>query len=198
MRKVQVQREGVVIGSDKKLTEVVVSQSVKTIQIDADVTKVTINAKDTVTVNGKGTIDEFVVTNTDAKIELGTNVKIKKLVLPKGVRPETVISNYNQVKTNIAQIQDTEGKTISEGNSGGDGGSSNRPVPDLTIITIEPVRFTVEQNSVFNLPQTVVARYSDGTTRNVSVVWDLKTVNTAIVGTQIIEGTVEGYVKKFN
>ena len=29
--------------------------------------------------------------------------------------------------------------------------------------------------------------------RNVSVEWDLKTVNTAIVGTQIIEGTVEGY-----
>ena len=37
--KVQVQRDGVVIVSDKKLTEVVVSQSVKTIQLDADVTK---------------------------------------------------------------------------------------------------------------------------------------------------------------
>ena len=48
--KVQVQRDGVVIVSDKKLPEVVISQSVKTIQIDADVTKVTINAKDAVTV----------------------------------------------------------------------------------------------------------------------------------------------------
>ena len=131
MRKVQVQRDGVVIESDKKLTEVVVSQSVKRIQIDADVTKVTINAKDAVTVNGKGTIDEFVVTNTDAKVELGTNVKIKKLVLPKGVKPESVISNYNQVKTNILQIQDTEGKTISKGSSGGDGGSSNSTITRL-------------------------------------------------------------------
>ena len=148
------------------------------------------------TVNGKGNIDEFVVMNTNAKIELGTNVKIKKLVLPKGVTPESVITNYNQVKTNILQILDAEGKTISEGNSGSDGGSSNRPLPDLTIITIEPVRFSVEQNSVFNLPQTVVTRYSDGTTRNVSVGWDLKTVNTAIVGTQLIEGTVKGYGEK--
>ena len=173
----------------------VVSESVKTIQIDADVTKVTIDSK-AVTISGKGTINELVVSNTNAKVELGTNVKIKKLVLPKGVSPESVITNYNQVKTNILQILDTEGKTISKGNSGSDGGSSNRPLPDLTIITIEPVRFTVEQNSVFNLPQTVVTRYSDGTTRNVSVVWDLKTVNTAIVGTQLIEGTVEGYGEK--
>ena len=132
------------------------------------------------------------------KLSLGTNFKIKKLVLPIGVRPETVITNYNQVKTNILQILDTEGKTISKGNLGGDGGSSNRPlpVPKLTFITIDPVRFSVEQNGVFNLPQTVVARYSDGTTSNVPVVWDLKTVNTAIVGTQIIEGTVEGYGEK--
>ena len=121
--KVQVQRDGVVIVSDKKLPEVVVSQSVKTIQIDADVTKVTINAKDVVTVNGEGTIDEFIVTNTDAKVEFGITVKIKNLILPKGVKPESVISNYNQVKKNIAQIQDTEGKPISVGTPGGGGAS---------------------------------------------------------------------------
>ena len=42
-------------------------------------------------------------------------------------------------------------------------------LPDSTITTIESPRFTVDQYSEFNLPQTVIARYSDGTTRNVEV-----------------------------
>ena len=55
---------------------------------------------------------------------------------------------------------------------------------DSTITNIESLGFTVEQNSEFNLPQTVVAQYSDGTTRNVEVVWDQTTVDTAVVGIQ--------------
>ena len=64
------------------------------------------------------------------------------------------------------------------------------------IAAIEPVRFTIEQNTVFKLPQTVVAQYSDGTARNAAVLWDLKTVNSTVEGTQIIEGTIEGYGEK--
>ena len=181
--KVQVQRDGVVVISDKQLAEVVLSPSVKTIRIDAGVT--IINANNTVTVTGEGTIDKFVITNINAIIQLGPKVKVNKLVLPKDVQPESVITNYNQVKNNIPQIQDTDGKTIINGSSGGGGGggSIDRPVPVPMIAAIEPVRFTIEQNTVFKLPQTVVAQYSDGTARNAAVLWDLKTVNSTVTGT---------------
>ena len=66
-------------------------------------------------------------------------------------------------------------------------------LPDSTITTIESPRFTVDQYSEFNLPQTVVAHYSDGTTGIVEVIWDQTTVDTVVVGTQLIEGTVKGY-----
>ena len=66
-------------------------------------------------------------------------------------------------------------------------------LPDSTITTIESPRFTVDQYSEFNLPQTVVAQYSDGTTGIVEVIWDQTTVDTVVVGTQLIEGTVKGY-----
>lgn len=195
-----VQRDDVVIESDKKLTEVVITESVKKIQIKADVIKVTVNTKKAVTINGEAKIDEFVITQTNSKVELGPNIKIKRLVIPKGVRPEDVILNFNHVQAHILQIQDSEGNPINlltlPPVMGGGGGPIITPVPNVTITSIEPIRNSLELNSEFSLPETVAAQHSDGTTKNVKVFWDLKTVNTGIVGTQIIEGTVEGYDEK--
>jgi pectate lyase len=61
-----------------------------------------------------------------------------------------------------------------------------------TIVSIMPVSsVTVEQGNTVNLPSTVTATYSDGSTLQVAVTWE--TVDTNVVGNYTVEGTVSGF-----
>ncbi|WP_096552434.1 beta strand repeat-containing protein [Ureibacillus thermosphaericus] len=139
--KVEVQRDGVAIASNSKLPEVVVTASVSTIQIDADVTKVIVDVDVKITVTGTGNIDEVAiqkavelalqvagevaklsVNNENAKVEVGTNVKIQTVVVPEGKTANSVITNYNSVRSNIDKVEDSKGNSVSTGSSGGGGG----------------------------------------------------------------------------
>jgi len=62
-----------------------------------------------------------------------------------------------------------------------------------TIKSISPINTTVNQGDAFNLPTTVKANMSDGTVKDVSVVWSPRSASTSKVGTFIFNGTVSGY-----
>jgi pectin methylesterase-like acyl-CoA thioesterase len=65
----------------------------------------------------------------------------------------------------------------------------------ITITSIvSPAAVTVTEGKTATLPEAVTAVYSDGTQKEVSVKWG--NVDTSVVGTQTVEGTVEGYTGK--
>jgi hypothetical protein len=64
-----------------------------------------------------------------------------------------------------------------------------------TIVSIEPAEINaiVEQGSNYELPKTVTAKMSDGTTREAALTWTPATVDTTIPGTHEYNATVQGY-----
>lgn len=87
-------------------------------------------------------------------------------------------------------IVDGSGNTIYDLQGSGSG-STDQPVEETKIISIAmPSDVTVYQGESINLPSTVTATLSDGTTKEVAVTWGNVT-NT--VGTQTVIGTVDGY-----
>jgi hypothetical protein len=68
-------------------------------------------------------------------------------------------------------------------------------VEKVTITSIvSPAAVTVAKGNTATLPSTVTAVYSDGTQKEVAVKWG--NVDTSVVGTKTVEGTVEGYTGK--
>ena len=65
----------------------------------------------------------------------------------------------------------------------------------VTIVSIEPTEIdaTVEQGFNYELPKTVTARMSDGTTKEAALTWTPATVDTAIAGTYEYTAAVQGY-----
>jgi hypothetical protein len=61
-----------------------------------------------------------------------------------------------------------------------------------SIIKIDDINATVNQNDSYSLPNTVQATLSDGTVEQVPVTWDNQ-VDTSQVGTFTFNGTVDGY-----
>lgn len=55
--------------------------------------------------------------------------------------------------------------------------------------------FNLNQNQAYTLPKTLRANMSDGTTENVAVLWDAKTVDSSKVTTNVYNGRVVGYNK---
>lgn len=136
-----VKRDNTAITSDKKLTEVKVANSVTSIEINADVEKVTVGESEKLTITGKGTVDQLSVgsvkelalevvgtvkvidvSDKNTKIKLGQDIEVTKLVVPEGLDAADVVSNYSSVKDKIGQVVDNKGSKV-ETSSGG-GGSS--------------------------------------------------------------------------
>lgn len=66
-------------------------------------------------------------------------------------------------------------------------------VDNPNILTIDDLSATVMQYDSYNLPKTVLANMSNGTTREVEVAWNPNKANSTIIGTFAFEGTVIGY-----
>lgn len=66
-------------------------------------------------------------------------------------------------------------------------------VDNPNILTIDDLSATVIQYDIFNLPKTLLANMSNGTTREVEVAWNPNKANTTIIGTYTFEGAVIGY-----
>lgn len=92
------------------------------------------------------------------------------------------------VKVDYFNIVDGSGNTLYNLN----GTSEDKPVVEEAVITSveNPSSISVYKGESINLPSTVKATYSDGTTKEVNVTW--QSVKDS-VGTQTVTGTVEGY-----
>lgn len=64
------------------------------------------------------------------------------------------------------------------------------------ITSIPDINISIYQNQRNFLPRTVKAKYSDGKTREVKVLWEDDIIDTSIAGKYIIEGKVGGYRNK--
>lgn len=69
-------------------------------------------------------------------------------------------------------------------------------VKEPTIQSIEDFTINITQNDDYSLPTTVSAIMSNNTTKEVPVSWDTKEIDTSIIGTKTLNGTVEGYEGK--
>lgn len=64
------------------------------------------------------------------------------------------------------------------------------------IVSIKNLSVTLRLNEKYIFPTTVSATMSDKSVKNVSVVWDKKTLDTSKIGTYTFKGTVKGYTPK--
>jgi hypothetical protein len=67
---------------------------------------------------------------------------------------------------------------------------------NAVIVSIENIDRLAVYNKIFDLPETLEATMSDGTTRLAPVNWNLSAINDRKPGKTVIEGTVEGYDEK--
>ena len=118
---IEVKRDEVTLSSKTKLANVVVASTVKTIEVNAPVAKLSLEASATVTVKGTATIDELVVAEK-AKVTIDAATKVTKLVIPAGVKVEDVVTNYNDIKANITSVVEEKAATTGPSYSGGSGG----------------------------------------------------------------------------
>ncbi|MCM3389137.1 S-layer homology domain-containing protein [Ureibacillus chungkukjangi] len=128
---IETERNNLEITSNTAISEVKVSKNVNAIQLNAAVEAVTVNNAKEVQISGTGSINkvtvaqaaqitlnvpgqvkELVVANKDAKVSLGENVTVEKLVVPTESDYATIIDNYENVKGNITGVEDEAGAVI--------------------------------------------------------------------------------------
>lgn len=128
---IDTERNNLEITSNTVISEVKVSKNVNSIQLNATVEAVTVNNAKEVQISGTGSINkvtvaeatqvtlnvpgqvkELVVANKDAKVSLGENVTVEKLVVPTESDYATIINNYENVKGNITGVEDEAGAVI--------------------------------------------------------------------------------------
>jgi tetratricopeptide (TPR) repeat protein len=136
----------------------------------------------------------FKVTNLEYSV-----VQNSKFELPKEVEisvgddkvKDSVKWKTNNVKTNSVGVYTASGVTE----------TLERPVNLTLTVTavisyVKDLNYSIMQNDQFKLPEQVDCNLSDGTTKKLSIVWEVKGIDTSIVGEQTISGTIEGYDKK--
>ncbi|PYF07572.1 S-layer homology domain-containing protein [Ureibacillus chungkukjangi] len=131
IKSIDTERNNLEITSNTAISEVKLSKNVNAIQLNAAVEAVTVNNAKEVQISGTGSINkvtvaeaaqvtlnvpgqvkELVVANKDAKVSLGENVTVEKLVVPTESDYATIIDNYENVKGNITGVQDEQGAVI--------------------------------------------------------------------------------------
>ncbi len=140
-------RNNVVITSNNKLPELKVAANVSSIELNANVEKVTVSESETLQIKGSASIDnmdvqqatnldlavtgsvkQLDVANANAKVSLGENVAVEKLVVPTDSDISTIINDYEIVKEKIEQVVDNSGTVaVPPGNNGGNQGGDGSP-----------------------------------------------------------------------
>lgn len=64
------------------------------------------------------------------------------------------------------------------------------------ILSVDDINATVDEGSSYNLPETSTAHLSNGTSKSVSVKWNVSSVDTSKAGTYTYLGDVDGYKDK--
>ena len=125
----------VTIEGTTKVAKLVVEQNAAiTVEGNAEVSEITVTGDATeVELNGSAEVDTLVVESKDAKITLGSGVKVGNIALPEDTKVEDVIANYDDVKD---QIDKVNGETPDESTPPvtpppGDGGSDDKGIKDF-------------------------------------------------------------------
>ncbi|SOB90807.1 S-layer family protein [Ureibacillus xyleni] len=145
VKAVNAKRDNVIISSNIKLPEVKVAANVTSIEVNANVATVTVNASEALQIKGSASIDKVNVqqatqlalevtglvkqldlANAEAKVSLGTNISVEKIVVPTGSNISTLINDYETVKEKIVEVVDNSGAVVEPpvnngGNQGGEG-----------------------------------------------------------------------------
>ena len=66
----------------------------------------------------------------------------------------------------------------------------------IKIVSIKNLDVTIKLNQKYSLPKTVTATMSDKSIKNVSVIWDKKTLDTSKIGNYTFRGVIKGYTRK--
>lgn len=153
---VDTQRNNVQLNSDTKIPFVKVSANVSSIEVNANVDKVTVNVNLKIEIKGQGNIGELsvgqaeeialsiageisklLVENNESKVEVGVNLSISELVVPKGQEASTVIKNFDSIKEKIEKILNDIGEVVKEpeNNTGGNTDSNENENPSQDPIT---------------------------------------------------------------
>lgn len=66
-------------------------------------------------------------------------------------------------------------------------------VKEPTIQSVENLNTEITQYDHYTLPETITAKMSNDTTQEVLVSWETDEIDTSVIGTNLIKGTVEGY-----
>jgi len=109
-----------------------ISEGASIVTINTSVTSLLIDTVSEVTVDGIANLGEVEIKSKDAKVTLGTDVKIGNLVLPAGVEAKDVIKNFDAVKGNIQKINgkdNAEVKPETPGDGSTGGGTTPPPAP---------------------------------------------------------------------
>ncbi|MEN6348832.1 MAG: cadherin-like beta sandwich domain-containing protein [Syntrophomonas sp.] len=121
-----------------------------------------------------------------------------------GLSPGTILQNQTALETVNRAIEESTGNahstntpssttntpTTSTGGGGGGGGGGDS---SATIRSVSDLMDTVVEGDPYQLPVSVTATMSNGTTRQVPVNWSSGNPDTAVAGIVQISGTVTGY-----
>jgi hypothetical protein len=137
--------------------KLVVGEKVSNVSIDADVGKLEISSKQPVTLKGTGTLAEIKITDAGAKVELGKNMKVDKIILPENANVSSVITNLDQVKQSIKNIETDKGNPVQVPSASTPTQTVSQPnrVPvvahevDDKAVNVGDGAFTVDLSSVF-------------------------------------------------
>lgn len=130
--------------------------------------------------NIDGNVRLLKVIEPGVRLLLNQKIKVSNLVLPWGVKPKDVIENYQEILTNIEQVNGEMNPDIPLPGGGGES-------PSVTIVGIKKVQ--VLQGLA--LPAKVTVLMSNQTTREKEVVWP-EGLTTGDSGTMTVELTIEG------
>ncbi len=136
-------------------------------------------------------------TEINATVEQGFNYELPKTVTAKmsdGTTKEVALT-WTPATVDTAIAGTYEYTATVPGYSGNVKLHLEVKAKSVTIVSIEPTEIdaTVEQGFNYELPKTVTARMSDGTTKEAALTWTPATVDTAIAGTYEYTAAVQGY-----
>ncbi|WP_160496573.1 S-layer homology domain-containing protein [Paenibacillus dendrobii] len=121
--------------SGQALSQVNIQGNAGDVLMNTDIQRMAINTQNPLLLSGSGTVESMIV-QKGAKITLGSDIKVKHLVLPKGTALSDVIQNLAQVQKQIQIVTLEDGTPIpmattpksSEPSSGSAAGNPTDPV----------------------------------------------------------------------
>lgn len=171
----------------------------------------------------KGTIEQVKVENEKASLIVGNETKLDNISLPKNLKIEDLVKNYESVKRNITKV---DGETViqpapptssiqpsqpptqgddqtpsPDPNPSPDPDPSLDPDPTIVSLTLATDEVEIFKGDIYTLPEKVTATMSAGPTQEVDVNWWNATiavgqdrqVTISEAGTYNFLGTVDGY-----